>query len=235
MTLNGAIMQLVEIWNHPMCPVIFKPALNKVIETISELEEKLIETISEPEEKPQPSKEVTTIADHAIPDESISRQRAVEAAKEPVNPMYTWAATSIKEIETVSSLVKSITKQVQDAIAGRIEQLPPQYDVLPMTVRVDINEEDVEKLVEKFKEGGAIFVERNQEDEWLPVDLEHNQPPLEEWVLVSSEEHVTRDAVVVRNGKKIWYHEGEILEDDRWRYPPEPYHPDRNEKKEEPC
>ena len=118
-------MQLVEIWNHPMCPVIFKPALNKVIETISELEEKLIETISELEEKPQPSKEVTTIADHAIPDESISRQRAVAAAKEPVNPMYTWAATSIKEIEAVSSLVKSITKQVQDAIAGRIEQLPP--------------------------------------------------------------------------------------------------------------
>ena len=235
MTLNGAIMQLAEIWNHPMCPVIFKPALNKVIETISELEEELIETISEPEEKPQPSKEVTTVADHAIPDESISRQRAVAAAKEPVNPMYTWAATSIKEIETVSSLVKSITKQVQDAIAGRIEQLPPQYDVLPMTVRVDINEEDMEKLVEKFKEGGAIFVERNQEDEWLPVDLEHNQPPLEEWVLVSSEEHVTRDAVVVRNGKKIWYHEGEILEDDRWRYPPEPYHPDRNEKKEKPC
>ena len=39
MTLNEAIMQLVEIWNHPMCPVIFKPALNKVIETISELEE----------------------------------------------------------------------------------------------------------------------------------------------------------------------------------------------------
>lgn len=125
MTLNGAIMQLAEIWNHPMCPVIFKPALSKVIETISELEEKPIETISEPEEEPQPSKEVTTIVDHAIPDESISRQRAVAAAKEPVNPMYTWAATSIKEIETVSSLVKSITKQVQDAIAGRIEKLPP--------------------------------------------------------------------------------------------------------------
>lgn len=124
MTLNEAIMQLVMIWNNPMCPAIFKPTLNKVIETISELEEKLIETISEPEEEPQPSKEVTTIADHAIPDESISRQRAVAAAKEPVNPMYTWAATSIKEIETVSSLVKSITKQVQDAIAGRIEQLP---------------------------------------------------------------------------------------------------------------
>ena len=125
MTLNEAIMQLVMIWNNPMCPAFFKPTLNKVIETISELEEKLIETISEPEEEPQPSKEVTTIVDHAIPDESISRQRAVAAAKEPVNPMYTWAATSIKEIETVSSLVKSITKQVQDAIAGRIEQLPP--------------------------------------------------------------------------------------------------------------
>ena len=40
MTLNGAIMKLVELSEHPMMPVIFKPAIQKVIETISELEEK---------------------------------------------------------------------------------------------------------------------------------------------------------------------------------------------------
>jgi len=39
MTLNGAIMQLVELSEHPMMPVIFKPLIQKVIETISELEE----------------------------------------------------------------------------------------------------------------------------------------------------------------------------------------------------
>lgn len=39
MTLNGAIMQLVELSEHPMMPVIFRPAIQKVIETISELEE----------------------------------------------------------------------------------------------------------------------------------------------------------------------------------------------------
>jgi len=39
MTLNGAIMQLVELSEHPIMPVIFKPLIQKVIETISELEE----------------------------------------------------------------------------------------------------------------------------------------------------------------------------------------------------
>lgn len=39
MTLNGAIMQLVELSEHPMMPTIFRPAIQKVIETISELEE----------------------------------------------------------------------------------------------------------------------------------------------------------------------------------------------------
>lgn len=39
MTLNGAIMQLVELSEHPMMPVIFRPAIQKVIKTISELEE----------------------------------------------------------------------------------------------------------------------------------------------------------------------------------------------------
>ena len=39
MTLNGAIMQLVELSEHPMMPAIFRPAIQKVIETISELEE----------------------------------------------------------------------------------------------------------------------------------------------------------------------------------------------------
>ena len=39
MTLNGAIMQLVELSEHPRMPVIFKPLIQKVIETISELEE----------------------------------------------------------------------------------------------------------------------------------------------------------------------------------------------------
>ena len=39
MTLIGAIMQLVELSEHPIMPVIFRPAIQKVIETISELEE----------------------------------------------------------------------------------------------------------------------------------------------------------------------------------------------------
>ena len=38
MTLNGAIMQLVELSEHPIMPVIFRPSIQKVIETISELE-----------------------------------------------------------------------------------------------------------------------------------------------------------------------------------------------------
>ena len=38
MTLNGAITELVLLSEHPMMPVIFRPALQKVIETISEFE-----------------------------------------------------------------------------------------------------------------------------------------------------------------------------------------------------
>ena len=39
MTLNGAIMQLVEMRENSMMPVCFKPYFDKVIETISECEE----------------------------------------------------------------------------------------------------------------------------------------------------------------------------------------------------
>lgn len=39
MTLNGAIMQLVEMRENSMMPICFKPYFDKVIETISECEE----------------------------------------------------------------------------------------------------------------------------------------------------------------------------------------------------
>lgn len=39
MTLNGAIMQLVEMRENSMMPEVFKPYFDKVIETISECEE----------------------------------------------------------------------------------------------------------------------------------------------------------------------------------------------------
>ena len=39
MTINGAIMQLVELHENSMMPEFFKPSIQKVIETISEVEE----------------------------------------------------------------------------------------------------------------------------------------------------------------------------------------------------
>ena len=39
MTLNGAIMQLVEMRENSMMPEVFKPYFDKVIETVSECEE----------------------------------------------------------------------------------------------------------------------------------------------------------------------------------------------------
>lgn len=36
MTLNGAIMQLVEMRENSMMPVMFKPYFDKIIETVSE-------------------------------------------------------------------------------------------------------------------------------------------------------------------------------------------------------
>ena len=38
MTINGAIMELVMLCEHPMMPDFFKPSIQKVIETISEAE-----------------------------------------------------------------------------------------------------------------------------------------------------------------------------------------------------
>ena len=38
MTINGAIMELVMLCEHPMMPNFFKPSIQKVIETISEAE-----------------------------------------------------------------------------------------------------------------------------------------------------------------------------------------------------
>lgn len=38
MTINGAIMELVMLCEHPMMPNFFKPSIQKVVETISEAE-----------------------------------------------------------------------------------------------------------------------------------------------------------------------------------------------------
>ena len=61
------------------------------------------------------------------------------------------------------------------------------------------------------------------EPHWIPVDLENNEPQLEEWVLVSSDGYVMQDCIVERGGKKIWYHGGNIQADDRYMPLPEPY------------
>ena len=62
---------------------------------------------------------------------------------------------------------------------------------------------------------------------WKPVDLENNEPPLEEWVLVSSDGYVMQDCIVERGGKKIWYHGGNIQPNDRYMPLPEPYKEDK--------
>ena len=61
------------------------------------------------------------------------------------------------------------------------------------------------------------------EPHWIPVDLENNEPQLEEWVLVSSDGYVMQDCIVERGGEKIWYHGGNIQADDRYMPLPEPY------------
>ena len=61
------------------------------------------------------------------------------------------------------------------------------------------------------------------EPHWIPIDLENNEPPLEEWVLVSSDGYVMQDCIVERGGKKIWYHGGNIQVNDRYMPLPEPY------------
>ena len=55
MTLNGAIMELVMLREHPMMPLVFHPSLDKIIETVSECKEP-----TEQPEKAQLSQEDTT-------------------------------------------------------------------------------------------------------------------------------------------------------------------------------
>ena len=154
MTLNGVIMQLVEIWNHPMCPVIFKPALNKVIETISELEEPCAQVLGESCEIEQYAE---TCEECGFCD-NISRQRAGKAVKEPVKPVYVWASTSLKEIEAVGALVQNVIKQTQDIILARIEELPVQCDNRPLTINMNLDEEQAKRMLEMIKKDGATFV-----------------------------------------------------------------------------
>jgi hypothetical protein len=87
-----------------------------------------------------------------------------------------------------------------------------------------------EELTEDFKDGvqAVLYMLSNQptiqpEPHWIPVDLKNNEPPLEEWVLVSSDGYVMQDCIVERGGKKIWYHGGNIQSDDRYMPLPEPY------------
>ena len=68
-----------------------------------------------------------------------------------------------------------------------------------------------------------LAFEALSEPHWIPVDLENNKPPLEEWVFVSSDGYVMQDCIVERGGKKIWYHGGNIQSDDRYMPLPEPY------------
>ena len=72
-------------------------------------------------------------------------------------------------------------------------------------------------------ERGYAKGKADAEPHWIPVDLENNEPPLEEWVLVSSDGYVMQDCIVKRGGKKIWYHGGNIQSDDRYMPLPEPY------------
>ena len=75
----------------------------------------------------------------------------------------------------------------------------------------------------------AVFTDEEElptihpEPHWIPVDLENNEPQLEEWVLVSSDGYVMQDCIVERGGEKIWYHGGNIQADDRYMPLPEPF------------
>ena len=62
---------------------------------------------------------------------------------------------------------------------------------------------------------------------WKSVDLENNKPPLGEWVLVSSDGYVMRDCIDEYEGRKIWYHSGNIQPNDRYMPLPAPYKEDK--------
>ena len=154
MTLNETIMRLTMLWNNPACPETFKPELETVIEALSELEEPGETSLKEPCEIEQYAE---TCEECGFCD-TISRQQAGEAVKEPVKPAYVWASTSLKEIEAVGALVQNVIKQAQDIIVARIEELPVQCDNRPLTINMNLDEEQAKRMLEMLKKSGATFV-----------------------------------------------------------------------------
>ena len=154
MTLNETIMRLTMLWNNPACPETFKPELKTVIEALSGLEEPGETSLKEPCEIEQYAE---TCEECGFCD-TISRQQAGEAVKEPVKPVYVWASTSLKEIEAVDALVQNVIKQAQAVILARIEELPVQCDNRPVTINMNLDEEQAKRMLEMLKKGGATFV-----------------------------------------------------------------------------
>ena len=140
-----------------------------------------------------------------------------------------------RNIDKISGSLERIAKNIEKLTAKKDEAQEPLYEFLPDSTVIVNGIPDLAEIRRVIvNEPGSVFCKQFYADgfhqkDWQLVDLENNQPPLEEWVLVSSLGGVTMDSVVIRNGEKIWYHGGEILEDDRWQYPPEPYRPEEKE------
>lgn len=100
MTLNGAIMQLVELRENSMMPVFFKPYLDKVIETISECEEPSAQPeqywIPCSERLPKYGKNVLITNDKG--NVSYGRFRGVEFWKEDGDSYWTWKKNTIEHV-----------------------------------------------------------------------------------------------------------------------------------------
>ena len=86
--------------------------------------------------------------------------------------------------------------------------------------------QQLDVLIDLLEKENRRLQAEKEKRAWKPVDLENNKPPLEEWVLVSSDGYVTQDCIVERGGKKIWYHGGNIQPNDRYMPLPAPYKED---------
>ena len=153
MTLNGAIMQLVELRESSMIPEALKPCFDKVIETISECEE-----LSAQPEHGMNMAELGT--------DAISRQAAIEAlCKAGCDSTYCGVSCpDVMAIENLPSAQPTLYGYPVEhlAIIARIlqkEHLPPERvaEMLSDVVRtIEMVRDEYEKTLRKVMEGCTI-------------------------------------------------------------------------------
>lgn len=188
MTLNGAIMQLVELRESSMMPEALKPCFDKVIETISECEEPPAQPEHDENELNfmQPHKRIPVQL--VVSSDCISRQDAIEclerlsACDEPFVEIGTDDETFIGKYEAITEI--SVLPPAQPYTEAEIQKMQDLYQA-EIDKAFELGQEDARSDIihcgeckhrdpedHKCDCGHDILWQLPREDEWYCADAE---------------------------------------------------------------